>query len=59
VAGVRVVPADLPGNRLEQAPLTYWELVVRLRRPVLGYEGVFLLPVVDTAQVETCGGGGA
>jgi len=53
------IPADLPGNRLEQPPLTYWELVVGLRRPVFGYEGVFLLPVVDSAQAETCGGGGA
>lgn len=43
------LPADLPGNHLDRAEATYWQLAVRI--PVTGpdIEAVFLAPVYERA----------
>lgn len=44
------LPTDLPGNRLDRAEATYWQLAVRI--PVTGpdIEAVFLAPVYEKAR---------
>jgi hypothetical protein len=44
------LPADGPETCLSDVPTRYWELVVRVEKPGVDYEGVFLVPVYRKQQ---------